>query len=183
VAALVAIFPIIAALQLLGAEIPHVVQMAIWSIAWGLLALIAVLLAGRLAFGRWLRVGPVSVVAAATGVALSAIVHATLEQWQIGRFGIIDPDMVGWTAGLFAVLIGQATAIFGSLVAPVGARALPVAAMLIGAVIGVGVVVSNATGLGDGMRPESWPLAISIGASAMYFVGSATLGLTRLLKG
>jgi hypothetical protein len=142
VAALFATLPVMAVAQMV-APISHLWEMAAWSVIWGCLSLACVLIAARLAFGRWLAITPLAVIGASVGIALSAIVHVVLQQWEIDRFGIVDPDMVGWTAGPFAVLIGQATAVFGSLIAPAGARGWPVALTVGGALLGLAVVASN----------------------------------------
>ena len=68
-------------------EIPHLVEMAEWSVVWGGLSLAGVLVAGRLGFGRWLRAGPIAVLLTTSGIALSAIVHVVLQQWAIARYG------------------------------------------------------------------------------------------------
>ena len=38
------------------------------------------------------------------------------------------------------------------------------------------VVAANVPGLGDGIEPESWPLAIGIGMSAVFVIGSVPWG-------
>jgi hypothetical protein len=75
---------------------------------------------------------------------------------------------VWWTAGLFAVLIGLATAAFGVVVAPRGTTGWPLAFVLLGATTTIFIVLGNVPGLGDGIEPESWPLAIWLGISGLY---------------
>ena len=117
VAALFAVLPVIAAMQLVW-DAPHLAQMAAWGPVWGILAVVGVLLAAQLALGAWLRPSPIAIGIAAVGIGLSSVVNVVLQQWEITRFGITEPELVGPTAGLFAVLIGLAVAGFGALIAP-----------------------------------------------------------------
>jgi len=119
---------------------------------------------------------------AAIGIGLSAVVHVVLQQWEIERFGYPDPEFVGWTAALFGVLIGQATAHFGSQIAPRKSRGWPTAATVVGAAIGSLIVVSNLPGLEDGIRPESVPLAIWIAASGVYLLATTGLAVMRAFR-
>jgi hypothetical protein len=182
VAALFAVLPVLAAAQLFSG-IPHLVQMAMWSVIWGALSIGGVLLAGRVAFGHRLSISPIAIVLAGAGVALSAIVHVVLQQWEIQRFGYVEPDNVGFMAGLFAVLIGLATAAFATMVAPRGVRAWPAAATIAGALGVLAVAVLNVPGLDDGLAPQSSPLAIWLGLSVVYAMVVATVALLRVHEG
>jgi hypothetical protein len=179
-AALLAVLPLIAAVRLVW-DAPHLAQMAAWSPTWGILAVVGVLVAARLALGAWLQPPPGAIAVAAVGIALSAIVNVVLLQWETARFGYIEPDMVGPTAGLFAVLIGLAVAGFGALVAPRRLIGWPLAAVLLG-FIGVATIVgSNVPGLANGIAPESWPLAIWVGLSGIYALVVAGTAVRRAL--
>jgi hypothetical protein len=119
---------------------------------------------------------------AAIGIALSAIVHFVLQEWQIARFGLPEPELVGWTAGLFAVLVGLSVAAFGAFIAPKQVVHWPLAAALVGAA-GVGLIVlANLPGLSDGIADDSWPLAVWVGISALYALGTADLAVRRALS-
>jgi hypothetical protein len=181
-AALFATLPVLVAAQLL-VDVPHLTQMTLWSVVWGLLSMAGVLVAARLAFGQWLSISPLAILLAATGVALSAIVHVVLQQWEIQRFGLVEPDNVGLTAGLFALLIGLSTAAFGAMVAPKTVRAWPAAATVAGAVAVAGVVALNLPGLDDGLAQESWPLAIWLSFSLAYALVAAASVVRRLREG
>jgi hypothetical protein len=149
-------------------DVPHTIEMAEWPIVWGTLALAGVLIAGRLVFGRWLAVGGLAVALAVLGIALSATVNVVLQQWAIARFGVMDADYVGWTAGLFTVLIGLAVAAFGVYVAPRHAVRWPLGFVVLGFVLTGVIVAANVPGLSDGIDPESWPLAIWLGITGFY---------------
>lgn len=181
VAALFAVLPIVAVTNWF-ADVPHLTEMAAWSVVWGGLSLIGVLSAARVAFGAWLIVNAIAVGTAAVGIALSAIVHVVLEQWEIARFGIPEPEYVGWTAGLFAVLIGLAVAAFGALLAPRQVIGWPLTAVVIGTAGVALVVLTNVPGLGDGIGDESWPLAIWVGLSGLYALSVAGLVIRRAIS-
>ena len=42
---------------------------------------------------------------AAVGIGLSAVVNVVLQQWEMTRFGITEPELVGPTAALFARVV------------------------------------------------------------------------------
>jgi hypothetical protein len=149
-------------------DVPHLVEIAEWSVVWGTLAVAGVLISGRLAFGRWLRVSVAAFVVAATGIGLSATFNVVLQQWANARFGEFDAEYVEWSAALFAVLIGFATAAFGVFVAPRSAIAWPLGYVLFGFALIAVIIVLNVPGLADGIDPESWPLAIWLGLSGLY---------------
>jgi len=176
VAALFATLPILAAVNWFS-ELPHLTEVAVWSVVWGGLSLIGVLIAGRLAFGAWLTLHPAALMIATIGIALSAIVHVVLQQWEIARFGVPEPEYVGWTAGLFAALVGLAVAAFGAFIAPRPVIVWPLAAALLGAA-GVGfVVLANLPGLRDGIADDSGPLAIWVGLSGLYALAVGGLAI------
>lgn len=169
VAAAFAIFPVSTVLRPF-VETTHAMDMALWSIVWASLAAFGAVLAARAAFGSWPRIGVGAVIVLLTGTALSVGVHVTLQSWAAARFGHFDPDSIGWTAGLFGILVGLATAAFGVFVAPRGASVWPLAFVLLGSAGVVLVLASNLPGLADGLGPESWPLAAWLGASGLYAV-------------
>jgi hypothetical protein len=180
IAALLAIFPILAALRLFG-EIPHLAQMALWSLSWGVLSVLGVLVAAQLVFGAWLRPRPLGVGIAAVGIGLSAVLNVVLQQWQISSIGFVDPDYLGVTAGLFAVLIGLAVAGFAAFLVPKQLIGWPLAAVMLGS-LGVAVIVlSNAPALQDGIGPNGWALAICVGLSGVYALITGGLVVRRAL--
>ena len=178
VAALFAVLPILAVVNWF-ADLPHLTEMAVWSVVWGGLSLTGVLIAARLAFNTWLPLSPIGIAIAVIGIALSAIVHVVLQQWEIARFGVPEPEYVGWTAGLFAVLIALATAAFGVFLAPKQVIGWPLAAVLLGCAGVAVIVLSSVPGLRDGIADDSWPLAIWVGLSGLYALSVVALVLHR----
>ena len=180
VAALLAIFPISAVLNLFG-EIPHAALMALWSVSWGVLSVLGVVLAAQLAFGTWLRPRPLGLGIAAVGIALSTVLIVVLEQWAIARYGYWDPDLIGSTVALSALLIGLSTAAFGAFAAPRRHIGWPLVAVSLGFATTASVVASNVPGLADGIRPDSWPLAVVIGLCGLYALVTTGLVVRRAL--
>jgi hypothetical protein len=182
VASLFAVLPFVFAMKLVW-DAPHLAQMGAWSVIWGVLSLLGVLVAARLVFGAWLRPRPLGVGIAAVGIALSAILNVVLLQWETTRFGYIEPEMVGLTAGLFAVLIGLSVAAFGAFVVPKRLIGWPLAMVALG-FVGVAIIVlSNIPGLKNGIPTESWPLAICIGLSGVYALIAGGLVVRRAFDG
>jgi len=137
---------------------------------------------GQLALGAWLRPPAIAVAIGAAGIGLSAVVNVVLQQWEITRFAITEPELVGPTAALFAVLVGLAVAGFGALAAPRRLLGWPMAAVALG-FIGVAIIVgSNVPDLDDGIAAESWPLAIWVGLSGVYALVVGGLVLRRAMS-
>jgi hypothetical protein len=167
VASLFAVLPFVFAMKLIW-DAPHLAQMGAWSVVWGVLSLFGVLVAARLVFGAWLRPRPLGVAVAGVGIGLSAVLNVVLLQWETTRFGYIEPELVGLTAGLFAVLIGLSVAAFGAFLVPRRLIGWPLAMVALG-FAGVAIIVlSNLPGLADGIGADSWPLAICVGLSGVY---------------
>jgi hypothetical protein len=180
VASLFAVLPFIAGMELVW-NAPHLAQMGAWSLVWGVLSALGVLVAARLSFGSWLRPRPLGIGVLATGIGLSGILNVVLQQWEISRFGITEPELVGLTAGLFAVLIGLAVAAFGAFLVPRQMIGWPLAAVAFGFVAIALIVASNVPGLSDGIGAESWPLAIWVGLSGLYALVTTGLVVRRAL--
>ena len=179
--ALVATLPLVSVpASALG--IDHLVEMGAWPVVWGALSLIGTLVAARVVFGAWLRVTPAALALAVTGIGQSAAVNVVLQRWELYRFGVTEPEFVGITAGLFAVLVGLAVATFGVLVAPRSAVIWPWLAVVVCSGLATLIVFSNVPGLRDGIELESWWLATCIGASGLYAVGTLALATVRLVR-
>lgn len=161
---------------------PHLLDLTLLSIIWGALSLAGVVVGGRLVLGAWLPVRWSALTVAALGIGLSAAVSVALNQWQVERFGYPDPDLVGWTFGLFAVLVGVGTAGFGVFIAPPRARIWPMLATSAGMALTLLIVAVNLPGLADGIERQSWPLAVLIAASGLYAVGVGMLGLRTSVR-
>jgi hypothetical protein len=137
----------------------------------------AVLVAGRVAFGGWLDARPRHLVLPAAGIALAIGVELALHEWARVSIGYYDWDFIGWTAGLSFSIVLVAIAWFGLSVAPSGAAVPPRIGLGLSALLVVAIVLSNVPGLGDGIGPNSWPLAILVGLSALYAIGAAITSL------
>jgi len=177
-AASLGVFPVVAMVRL-QVDTSHAAQMALWSVVWAALGCVGVLAAGRVAFGGWLRVPLSAAAIAGIGTVLSVGVNLELQEWAVGRYGYADPDFIGLTAGLFAVLVGLAVAAFGVFVAPRGFAAWPLTFQLFGTALTALVLLSNVPGLADGIGPDSWPLAIWLGISGLYAAGAALASIIR----
>jgi hypothetical protein len=157
----------------------HLVEMALWPILWGGLSVAGSWVAAR----RFLpapRPAGAGLALAIPGFVIAAASHVVLQQWETGRFGYPDPDLVGPMAGLFAVLVMIGVAAFGTFVAPANAGAVPAGIAIIGAGLVGLIAVSNAAGLDDGIAPDSVPLAAWTLASVAYAGVAAVLVIRRV---
>jgi hypothetical protein len=159
--------------------VAHSMELTMLIGAWGSLSLVAVLVAGRLVFGRWLRVSPAALVVGCAGVGIAAVLEFLLVEWTSARFGYPDPDFVGWTAWLFALVVAVAMAAVAAIVAPPDRRLLPRLATIASAVLTLLVVALNARGLSDGIDADSWPLAVLVGLAGLYSVVAAAVALIQ----
>lgn len=139
------------------------------------------LLAGRLAFGRRLVASPSVWVLVSVGALLSGGVQVALVDWATVRLGYFDPEMIGSTIFLFTTLSGMTVAAFGTLVAPRLARSAPMLAVLVGALLSLFIVASNARGLEGGVPPESLPLATTLILAGGFSVSVAAFVIRRAL--
>ena len=130
----------------------------------------AVLIAGRAAFGTWLEARPRHLPVPAAGIALAIGVELALHEWARLSIGYYDWSFIGWTAGLSFAVVLVAVAWFAVTVAPPGATAPPRVGLGLSALIVVSIVLSNVPGLGDGIGPNSLPLAFLVGASALIAI-------------
>ena len=137
----------------------------------------AVLVAGRMAFGSWLEARPRHLILPATGVALAIAVELALHEWAEASIGYYDWQFIGWTAGLSFAVVLVAIAAFGVAVAPTSARPPPAIALGLGAALVLLIVLANVPGLGDGIGPNSAPLAILVGSSALYAIWAVLASL------
>jgi hypothetical protein len=160
----------------------HLVRVALWPIVWGGLAIVGVWLGAR----RLLAAAPPpptagALAAAALGVA--AWHHVELHHWARAHLGYYDADMIGLTAGLFAVLVGIGVAAFASHLAPRGVRWAP-DALVLGGALGTAVIAAgNAiAGVPDGIAADSIPLATSIGVAVAYAGIASAVVLRRAIE-
>jgi len=130
-----------------------------------------------------MTVSALSLVVALLGIALGVGIEVALHEWAERRYGYYDPELVSWTAALSALVVLTALGAFGVLIA---ARRAVVGALVALGIVAIGVlavVASNVPGLGDGVAPESWPLAVLVGLSGAYAVAAAVVGARRLRVG
>jgi hypothetical protein len=137
----------------------------------------ALLAAGRVAFGSWLDVRPRQLIPPAAGVGVAIGVELALHQWAWLSIGSYDWDLIGWTAGLSFCVVLVAVAWFGVTVAPRGATAPPRIGLGLSALLVLLIVLSNVPGVGDGIGPQGWSLAILVGSAAIYAIGAVTTAL------
>ena len=146
----------------------HGLGLALWPLVWGAIALPGVVLAANLVFTIGPTVRRRTLLLPLIGIALAAVTEVLLYEWSVDRYGWFDPEYIRATAGLFAVLVGLATATFAVLIAPPRAAAWPAGVALICAAGVLVVFLANVPGLADGIAATSLPLAAAMGAVGAY---------------
>lgn len=158
-----------------------------WDLAFlngtmGLFGLAAVLVAARLAFGRWTAVGSLALGVAGAGLTLSIVQELVLHEWAQVHIGQYEFDHVFPTALLSWATIGVAVSAFATLIAPRRASLAPSLGLWLAAAFIWLVTVSNIPGTLDGIEPESWALAVLIGLAAVYAAACVAVSVLRLRR-
>jgi len=143
-------------------------QFLLQPLIWGCLVLGGVLLLARVGFGGWLRVSWSALTLALCGLVLAGLLEESLHAWAIDRFGTFSWQLIGPTAGLFAVAVGSAVAGFGVLLAPRRATLAPLVFAIAGALVSGVVVAVNMPGASDGLDAGSIVSALLIAAAGAY---------------
>lgn len=143
-------------------------QFLIQPLVWGASVLLGALVLARGAFGRWLPVTWSALAVALVGLPLAGLLEASLHGWALGRFGVFSWQLLGPTAGLFALIVGSTAAGFGVLIAPRRASLPPLVFAVGGALLSGLVVATNVPGLGDGLGADSVLPALLVGAGGAY---------------
>lgn len=156
--------------QLVGDD--HRLELTILQPMWGVAGAAALLLAGRVTFGRWLSVGLFAIGWLAGGLLIASLIEFTLIGWGSVRFGQqgADPELLGVTRWLALLVVAATVTGFATVIAPPGAARPPFIALILSAGIALLVVASNVPGAANGIQPESWPLAVAIGLVGAYVV-------------
>jgi hypothetical protein len=180
-------FAVVAGAGTIGVGLPAVgrlrTDLGILLALFALLACGGVLVAARVAFGRWLPVRARDVVVPMVGIGLAIAIELSLHAWVQARYASYDWQMIGLTAGMSFTLIGVAVATLASRIAPRESALPPLLAQGVGATLLVVIVASNVGGLADGIEPASWPLAILLGLGGGYAVLGVGMGIRRVWAG
>ncbi len=184
---ILAAFAVVAGAGTIGVGLPAVgrlrTDLGILLALFALLACGGVLVAARVAFGRWLPVRARDVVVPMVGIGLAIAIELSLHAWVQARYASYDWQMIGLTAGMSFTLIGVAVATLASRIAPRESALPPLLAQGVGATLLVVIVASNVGGLADGIEPASWPLAILLGLGGGYAVLGVGMGIRRVWAG
>lgn len=159
-----------------------------WDLAFlnatmGVLGLMTVPGVARVVFGHWPRVRAWHLVVPVVGFATSIAEEVVLHEWAQVHIGQYDFDHVAPTAMLSWTTILVAVSAFAALVSPRGTALPPSLGLWAASAVVLLITVLNAPGLGDGIEPESWTLAILIGLSAIYAIGCAGVAVWQTRRG
>lgn len=160
----------------------HLLSMALWPIVWALLAAGGIWALRNVLLGP-VRPQPMAVALLLLGCGIGAWHHVALQRWLVHRFGYVDPDMVGWTVGLFAVLVSIGVGAFSTFIAPARVAWVPAGVAVIGTAGTVLIGVDNAlNGLPNGIALDSVPLAVTLVVASLYAIGASAMVVRQLLR-
>jgi hypothetical protein len=174
------LWPISALESLAG--LPHAAALGLWALVGTTASGLLTLVGARLVFGAWREVRVDGLLILLVGALTSAAQLGAVAQWMIFRFGASDPEYVGLTFGLFALVAGVAVAGFAVQVAPRSAHWMPMLAVVGGALLAVAIILLNLAGLADGLAPDSGQLAAATLASAVYVGAVAVVSIARVRR-
>jgi hypothetical protein len=157
-------------------------QFFLQPLVWGGAVLGGTLLLARVAFSQWLHIGWPALALALVGLVLAGLLEASLHAWAATRFGVFAWELVGPTAGLFAVTVGSAAAGFGVLVAPPRASLPPLLLAVGGALLSGLVVAVNMPGLSDGIGAASVVPALLVAAGGAYALVVAFIAVLVVVR-
>lgn len=162
---------------------PHAAALGMWALAWTIAGGLLAVVGARIVFGTWFEVRIGAWLILVLGALVSAAHLGVLAQWMIGRYGASDPDFVGATFVLFAVVAGVAVAGLGVQVAPRSALWMPMLGVLGGAVLAAMILLMNVAGLAGGLAADSgWLAAVTV-VAALYIGSVGVLSFARLRRG
>ena len=159
--------------------LPHSLMLGLWAVSWVLASGGLALLIGRRVLGTRLLIPLVGWVILAVGAVVSGAQSVVLAEWAAGRFGYYDPEYVGPTVLLFGIVAGVAVGGFGVQVGPRWALAAPLSATFGGVALAALITILNLPGLANGLAPDSWALAVTIVASAVYIGAVGIVSVPR----
>ena len=125
-----------------------------------------------------MKLTALTLVWAASGIAVAILVRSTLVQWAEDKFGYLEPDIIGVTLLVPPGLVAVGLALLGVRLAGAPGTLARVA-VLTG---GLGVLAFIATNLPhgvDGLAPRAVPLAIALAVSSVWLVGACWIAVRR----
>jgi len=161
----------------------HAFMLGLWALAWVPVAGLLTLAAARIVFGAWPAVATSAWLVLLVGALVGAAHVWVLADWAIARYGYSDPDFIGPTFGLFAVVAGVAVAGFGIQMVSRAAAWMPLLAVAGGVALAISIISSNIPGLANGLGGDSGPLAVATVAATLYVGAVAALSVARLRRG
>jgi hypothetical protein len=155
------------------------IQNGAHTVAWGLLAAAPAAWLGRRLVPELRFQAPGAAVLLA-GLALAGVTTTLLDEFVRERYVWFDPEYAGWSVFAGPALVAIALAAWACLALPRERRLLPFLA-LAAAFLGLGIaLLPSVSGLGDGIRASSLPLAVTFAVDVVFAVGTVALvGLGR----
>lgn len=153
------------------------IQNGLHPMVWGTLAGAASIPIGRRLVDG-LRFGAAGSFVLMIGLVLAAATTFLVDEFVRARFGYFDPEMTGLTVFAGPALVAIALAAWAALAVPSG-MGLPLVVATVAAVVSLGLaLLPSVAGLGDGIDPESLPLA-GIFLVDVLFAAAAVLLVLR----
>lgn len=146
---------------------------------WGIIAGSVVVATGRIVLPESRPLGSRNVFVFGLGVTLAAGTELALHEWARSRFAYFEPQLVGITSLLPAVILAHACLWAAAAVATRAWRALPVVGIGATSLAIFVIVAANVPGAGDGIRPGSVPLASAIAVSIAYVALTSAIALAQ----
>jgi hypothetical protein len=156
------------------------IQNGLHPLVWGLVVAAASTPIGRRLIEH-LRFGAIGWLVLLLGLALASLTTFLVDEFVRARFGYFDPDMTGFTLFAGPALVAIALSSWAALAVPSG-LGLPLVAAAVAAVGSLALaLLPGVGGLGDGMDPESLPLAGVLLVDVVFAAAAVLLVLRNAL--
>jgi hypothetical protein len=157
----------------------HGMELAAFVVAWCFLGMAGAAALARLLLGEVTIRHRAALIAAIAGMVVAATLQFALHGWAVDKFGLFDPEYIGWTILLPFGLVAVAVALFGVSLAPRAFDQAPRTSVVIGGLLALAAASLNLPGAADGIAPRAIPLAVALVASSLWVVGACWIAVRR----
>ena len=124
------------------------------------------------------RTDRLTLLCAAGGVVIAALVWITLRQWAVAKFGYLEPDLIGVTLLVPPGLVAIGVVLVGTLLSG-SPGTLARLGVLAGSLVVLAMVATNLPSMVDGIASRAMPLATALAVSSVWVVAACWIAVRR----
>ncbi|MEX2011625.1 MAG: hypothetical protein WEF51_05270 [Chloroflexota bacterium] len=157
----------------------HGMELAAFIVVWGVVGMAGAAFLARVLLGNVAVGDRVALIVAIGGIAIAATLQFSLHAWAVDKFGLFEPEYIGWTVLLPFGLTAVAVAMFGISLAPRVFDLAPRTSVVIGGLLSLATASLNLPGAVDGIASRALPLALALVASCIWVVCACWIAVRR----